>query len=306
MPSLRHQLLATLIPRLRRAGELSSLPEERERVLEGQARRAPGLATGLVPGFARRFTLVIDSSAGFDVHVLAPRGVEPERTLVWMHGGAYIAGIDPFHVRYAAALARRLGVRVVLPDYPLAPGSTWADSHDRLVDVVARACAHGPVLLGGDSAGGGIALAVAQSVRDRGLDPAGSLERLLLLSPWVDLTTSTPATRWFAARDPWLFESKLHAYADWWAGSPDDLARPEVSPALGDLSGLPPALVLCGTRDLLVPGVRLLARRAAEARWDLTYVEEPDLIHVYPILPLIPEARRARRTVEDFLRGSAR
>ena len=49
--------------------------------------------------------------------------------------------------------------------------------------------------------------------------------------------------------------------------------------------------MFCGTRDLLVPGCRLLARRAAEAGWDLTYVEEPDLIHVYPVLPFIPEAR---------------
>ena len=50
--------------------------------------------------------------------------------------------------------------------------------------------------------------------------------------------------------------------------------------------------MFCGTRDLLAPGCRLLRRRAAEAGWDLTYVEEPDLIHVYPILPFVPEARR--------------
>ena len=93
----------------------------------------------------------------------------------------------------------------------------------------------------------------------------------------------------------------MHAYAGWWAGTPDDLGRPEVSPGLGDLTGLPPALMFCGTRDLLVPGCRLLVRRAAEAGWDLTYVEEPDLIHVYPILPGIPEARRAWRRTVDFL-----
>ena len=61
------------------------------------------------------------------------------------------------------------------------------------------------------------------------------------------------------------------------------------------------ALMFCGTRDLLVPGCRLLVRRAEEAGWDLTYVEEADLIHVYPILPGIPEARRAWRRTVDFL-----
>ena len=77
--------------------------------------------------------------------------------------------------------------------------------------------------------------------------------------------------------------------------APSDLGRPEVSPALGDLAGLPPALMFCGTRDTLMPGCRLLARRAAEAGWDLTYVEEPGLLHVFPILPFIPEARQAWR-----------
>jgi acetyl esterase/lipase len=75
-----------------------------------------------------------------------------------------------------------------------------------------------------------------------------------------------------------------------------------VSPALGDLTGLPRALVLYGTRDLLAPGCRLLARRAAEAGWDLTAIEEPDLIHVYGLLPFVPESARAFRQVTEFLR----
>jgi acetyl esterase/lipase len=123
------------------------------------------------------------------------------------------------------------------------------------------------------------------------------------VSPWVDLTTSTPETAGLDAVDPWLFLGKLHAYGGWWAGSPEDLGRPEVSPALGDLSGLPPALMFCGTRDLLVPGCRLLARRAMAAGWDLTYVEEPGLIHVYPLLPWLPEARHAWHRTVSFLQG---
>jgi acetyl esterase/lipase len=60
--------------------------------------------------------------------------------------------------------------------------------------------------------------------------------------------------------------------------------------------------MFCGTRDTLAPGCRLLAQRGAEAGWDLTYVEEPDLIHVYPILPFVPEARAAWRRTLAFLR----
>jgi acetyl esterase/lipase len=158
------------------------------------------------------------------------------------------------------------------------------------------------MVLGGDSAGGGYALAIAQALRDRG---SSQPTHLLLHAPWVDLTTSTPETVEVSAGDPWLFLGKLHAYAGWWAGSEDDLARPEVSPALGDLSGLPPGLVFCGTRDTLMPGCRLLARLGSEAGWELTYVEVPDLIHVFPMLPLIPEARRAWRQTLDFLGRAA-
>ncbi len=154
------------------------------------------------------------------------------------------------------------------------------------------------MVLAGDSAGGGYALALAQALRDEGSPPP---THLLLHAPWVDLTTSTPETAEVSAGDPWLFLGKLHAYAEWWAGSVDDLGRPEVSPALGDLSDLPPALVFCGTRDTLMPGCRLLARRAAEAGWELTYAEVPDLIHVFPMLPFIPEARRAWRQTLGFL-----
>ena len=106
----------------------------------------------------------------------------------------------------------------------------------------------------------------------------------------------------FAVRDTWLFLGKLRAYAQWWAGSAEDLARPEVSPGLADLSGLPPTLMFCGTRDTLAPGCRLLARRAAEAGWPLEYVEVPDLIHVFPLLPLVPEARVAWHHTLEFLR----
>ena len=113
-----------------------------------------------------------------------------------------------------------------------------------------------------------------------------------------------PATYALDAIDPWLQITKLDVYAGWWAGRPDDLARPEVSPALGELAGLPPTLMICGSRDLLVPGCRLLADRAAAlppGAWRLTYLEAPDLIHVFPLMP-IPEAGTAWRHTVAFLR----
>ena len=301
MPSLRHQLLARVVPRLRRARELDDERSERARVEEWHEGLDRSLPTSTVWRFEHRFSVVTESLSGFASYSIARRGTLPTRTILYLHGGGFMAPISAWQVSYAARMADQLGARVVLPDYPLAPEHTWRDSHRELVELAERLATGDELVVAGDSSGGGLALAIAESVRDRG-GPQPS--RLLLISPWVDLTTSTPETPGLDAIDPWLFIGKVKAYAGWWAGTPEDLVRPEVSPGLGHLSGLPPALMFCGTRDLLVPGCRLLARRAVDAGWDLTYVEEPGLIHVYPLLPLIPEAHRAWRRTVEFLQPS--
>lgn len=295
--------MATVLPRVRRSRELDDPDRERARVERRHAAADRRLPTWAVPAFSRRFAVVEDRSAGFPTWVVTPRGTAPRRTVLYLHGGGYMAPVDPFQVRYVCRLGAALGARMVVPDYPLAPEHTWRDSFGPVVRLATRwaeegADERGLVLLG-DSAGGGYALAVAQAMRDAGGAQAG---HLVLHAPWADLTTSTPETEQVTEDDPWLFLGKIRLYARWWAGSEEDLGRPEVSPALADLQGLPPALMLYGTRDTLAPGCRLLARRAAEAGWDLTSVEEPGLLHVYGLLPLIPEARRAFRQVLHFLR----
>jgi epsilon-lactone hydrolase len=298
--SVRHQVMARVVPRLRKAGEMEDEPTERARVERWHEGLDRSLPTGSTPRFSHRFSVVTEQlPGGFPAYSIVRRGTAPTMAVLYLHGGGYMAPISAWQVRYAARMAGDLGARVVLPDYPLAPEHSWRDSHDDLVALATRLATEGELVIAGDSSGGGLALALAESLRDRG---GPQPRRLLLISPWVDLTTSTPETPALDAVDPWLYLGKVRAYARWWAGTPDDLRRPEVSPGLGDLTGLSPALMFCGSRDLLVPGCRLLARRAVEAGWDLTYVEEPDLIHVYPLLPGIPEARRAWRRTVAFLR----
>ncbi len=305
MPSRRHALLAWAVPKVRGSRELDSPERERARIERWHAtwgQVQPELPSARIRGFDKDVAVTTETLSGpagdFSAHVLTPRGVSITRTLFYVHGGGFVAPMDRTHVAYATRLARALGARVVMPAYPLTPEHTVHDSFEALADLAARWAGEGPLVLAGDSAGGGYALALAQRLRDRG-GPQPS--HLLLISPWVDLTTSTPDTDALDAIDPWLFIGKLRAYAEWWAGSPDALGCPEASPALADLDGLPPALMFCGTRDLLVAGCRLLADRAAPSTWDLTYVEAPDLIHVYPILPLLPERHEAWRRTLDFL-----
>lgn len=297
MPSPLHELYAYALPRARKATELDDEETELGRIRRWQASLPPGLPTRLVPGFARRYAVVEEDAGGFASYVVTPRRGTVTRTLVYLHGGAFIAPLDPAQVPFALKLARALDARLVVPDYPLAPDHTWRDSHTQLADLTARwAGEPGGAVLLGDSAGGGLAVSVSLTLRDRGGPHA---DRMVLHSPWVDLTLTAPGTDDFVRRDPWLHPGKGRAYGRWWAGSDDDLRRPEVSPVFADLAGLPPALMFYGTRDLVGAGCRLLSRRATSAGWAMQAVEEPGLIHVYGLMPGLPEARRAfRRTVE--------
>ncbi len=295
MPSLQHQLLTRVIPVVRRSREVRDPEAVRRDVLASRTGTEPLPPPRLVRG------LEVARVDGYDFPVLSLRvaGSAPVRSILYLHGGGYVGQVDRYHWGYVAALARRLRVRVVVPAYPLAPEHTWRDAHPPLLALTEQVAIESPqgVVLMGDSAGGGLALALAQQLLRR---PGPRPTHVVLVSPWVDLTSSTAGTAEASARDPWLRLSKIELYASWWAGD-DDLARAELSPLFGELAGLPPLLVLCGTRDTLWPQVAELVRRASAAGTSVTYHEEPGLMHVYPILP-IPEARPAMDQVAAWLR----
>lgn len=294
VPSPTHRLLTRVLPVLLRAREVDDPDKVRREVLARQSPTPLSAPSRVVRGC----TVTRDDSLGFPVFDARVDGTPPTRTILYLHGGGYVGDMTRAHWKYVVALARSLKVRMVVPEYPLTPTYTWRDSQRPLLGLFERLAVESPggVALVGDSAGGGLALALAQQIaRQPGPQPT----RMVLLSPWVDLSGSTPGTEQAAHHDPWLKLTKLRLYGAWWAGG-DDVDRPEVSPLHGDFTGLPQTLVLCGTRDLLLPQVREAVRRAGAAGVDVTYREERGLLHVYPILPG-PEARHALRDVVEFL-----
>jgi monoterpene epsilon-lactone hydrolase len=185
--------MARIVPRLRKAGEMADEPTERARVERWHEELDRSLPTGSTARFDRRFSVVTDQlPTGFPAYSIVRRGAAPTETVLYLHGGGYMAPISAWQVRYAARMADDLGVRVVLPDYPLAPEHSWRDSHDELVVLATRLATEGDLVLAGDSSGGGLALALAESLRDRG---GPQPRRLLLISPWVDLTRGSSSAR---------------------------------------------------------------------------------------------------------------
>ncbi|MEI2821217.1 MAG: alpha/beta hydrolase [Marmoricola sp.] len=177
-----------------------------------------------------------------------------DRTLFYVHGGSYNGNAAAQHFSLVRRLAARCNLRVIFPDYPLAPDFPWTSSHPQMSALLSGLAAEGPVVLAGDSAGGGYALSLAMSLATP-LDGAGShpLESMVLISPWLDVSCSAPGIEEAAEWDPWLRLDRARVYGQWWAGDPTHTSRWEVSPLHGSLANLPRTLAFQGTRDILCP-----------------------------------------------------
>ena len=247
----------------------------------------------------RRLAVTWELRDGFEVYTLAPRGRAPAGRAIYWHGGAYTSPITHIHWRFIARMVEATGLRFTVPLYPLTPERSCAEI-GAFAMAVYRVCleadAHGPVALMGDSAGGGLALSLAMQVRDARLPRPGGL---VLISPWLDVATDDPAQDRIEPTDVMLMRPGVQALGRWYAGA-WATTDARVSPLFGDLRGLPPIDLLCGSHDILVTDARRLAARAEAEGTALTYHEEPGLMHVYPLLGL-PESRRAEARIVRFL-----
>jgi epsilon-lactone hydrolase len=199
-------------------------------------------------------------------------------TVVHFHGGGYCLGSAQMVRSWAAHLSAQAACRVVLPEYRLAPEHPHPAALEDASAVIAALrgeAAAGSIVLSGDSAGGGLALATLLALRaDGGRQPAGCV----LLSPWLDLGRDRRAVPGLVRRDallnPGWLEACARAYAD-----PAAWADHSVSPLHADHSGLPPLLIQSATAEILAPDAAALAAKASGAGVDVTYTRWPGLWH---------------------------
>lgn len=201
------------------------------------------------------------TAGGVPAKLVAPRGADHEPRVVWLHGGAYCFNSPRVYETFAGHLALALGASVLLPGYRRAPEHPYPAAHEDALAAFRALSGDRPVILAGDSAGAGLALGAATALRDSGeILPAG----LLLMSPWVDLTGSGESVRFNDGKDAILRAAYLPAHAQAYAGGLD-LADPRISPLYADLSGLPSALIQCGSEELFLSEGTALAARMEEA-----------------------------------------
>jgi monoterpene epsilon-lactone hydrolase len=238
-------------------------------------------AMALMP---RGTTVAEETLAGVRAEVVTARSAGPGVTVVHFHGGGYCVGSARTARSWAGHLSAAAGCRVVLPEYRLAPEHPHPAALDDARAVIAALAAEagpGSLVVSGDSAGGGLALAALLALRDEGAEqPAGCI----LLSPWLDLGRDRRADQDLVRRDVLLNPDWLEACARAYAG-PAGLADRSVSPLHAGHDGLPPLLIQAGTDELLAPDAELLAASAAAAKVDVTYTKWPRMWHDFPLQP---------------------
>ena len=224
------------------------------------------------------------------------------RTVLYVHGGAYVGGDTRTYRNLAGRLAVRLGADVALVDYRLAPEHPYPAALDDAVAAY-RALLDAGVdpartAIGGDSAGGGLALATLLRAREEGLPlPAAAV----LISPWTDLTCSGASVEANGEADAMLTGAMGRAGAARY-GAGAELTDPGLSPLFGDLAGLPPILVTVDESEILLSDAERLVERIESAAGRVELLRGRGLLHVWPVfVPFLPEALATVRRLGDFL-----
>lgn len=246
-----------------------------------------------------------DVIAGVPVEWVEPKTLSQDTRApicVYLHGGGYVAGSLNSHRDMATHLASMAQVRMLMVDYRLAPEHPFPAAHEDAMAVyqalLERGVSPDQLLMGGDSAGGNLALATAQAIRDADLPlPRG----LVLFSPWLDLTHQGESITTNQDKDAMLHRNLLvDAVAMYAPRTPPSDAK--ISPLLGNLSGLPPTLTVVSLSEILRDDALRLHRGLQAAGGQSICLQWKHTPHAFPVMArLLPEARDALRQTAGFM-----
>ncbi len=227
---------------------------------------------------------------------------QPASTLLYLHGGGYFACSPRTHRPLTSAFAKR-GFEVFVPDYRLAPEHPCPAAVDDAAaawrGLGARGRAAGSMAVAGDSAGGGLSVALMLCLRDAGEALPGAAA---LFSPWVDLAGTGESVRTNAGRDAMFWAPGLAQGASHYLGG-RPATDPVASPLYADLHGLPPLLIHAGDREILRDDSTRLAERARAAGVTVELRIWPVVPHVWQLAQFVPEARESVESAAAFLKG---
>ncbi len=228
-----------------------------------------------------------------------PKKHARQGVILYLHGGGYIAGSLEYATGFASILSSRCNIRVFAPAYRLAPEHPFPTAVED-VEIAYRyllECGYRPqeIVLCGESAGGGLIFSLCLRLREQNMArPCG----LIAISPWTDLTVSSPSYEANREKDHSISRELLQFYASTYAGKA--LENPLVSPLFGDLQDFPPSLIFSGGDEIMLDDARLLHEKLQVAGRDSQWIVTPGMWHAY-VLYCLKENKQDFVYINDFL-----
>ena len=242
---------------------------------------------------------------GVNVDWLRPKSARRDKVLLYLHGGAYVMGSPRTHRQLVGHTVRAAGVVAVLPDYRLAPEHPYPAAIDDALAVYRGLLESGfeaeDIIIGGDSAGGGLTVATLLSLRHAGLPmPVAAV----LLSPFLDVTGSGESAKTRADRDPWFDVADLHVVARYYCADEKEWGNPLISPVFANVAGMPPMLIHVGDDEILLSDSTRLAGKLEAAGIDVELEVWPEMWHVFQMfIGKMPEARAAVKKIAAYIQA---
>lgn len=238
--------------------------------------------------------------AGIKACRFTPEGTAERAPILFCHGGGYQIGSIRSHASLMSRIAKACARPVIGFDYRLAPEHRCPAASDDGLAVYTELVEDGvvPHALMGDSAGGALALGTAMRARDAGLVLP---EKLVLISPWLDLTMSSASYETLKDQDIFSKPEQLRLMARTYVGRNGDASDPLASPVFGDLGGLPPILIHAGGADITCDDATLLKTKAEAHGTSIAVKIFPGMVHHFQMFTCLPEAAQSLADIGDFV-----
>ncbi len=229
--------------------------------------------------------------------ILFNESTTTERIILYLHGGAYVNEMDNLHIIFCDKLAKKVNATVFAPIYPLAPNHTYEETYNIVENLYGLILKFNkPVIIMGDSAGGGLSASFCEYLGENDLTQP---KHLILISPWVDVSMSGDYEE-YEELDPMLGVDGLREMGEAWAGDLDSKDY-KVSPLFGDIKKLPRTTIFVGTHEIFYPDIIKFFNKLNNNGIDVEVNIGEEMTHVYPLYPMVPESKEAFKHIVEVI-----
>ncbi len=217
---------------------------------------------------------------GRSVFILTPKQeTNTQQTIFYLHGGSYVAELSNAHWKFLSKLTQDTNSTIIVPDYPLTPQYNYIHTFamiEPLYKEIAKKVDNSHFILMGDSAGGGMALALLEKMVQQEVQKP---TKTILISPWLDVSMENPAIKTVQEKDKLLNSELLKVAGICYAGTEERIKNYLVSPIYGPLENLENVIIYTGTNDILNPDVHVLALKAKKSGSNMIIKETKEAVH---------------------------